>query len=269
MAGKELSCSKQGFSSLIHLQPFFHLYLDFPSPQPGLFLSTSFLLQISQPSSSLPSIFLDNCKLTAQTHLPISKNIFSIASSSLSFKASSFLCNTSSFPNQRDYYRLEPLLVDTTKTYFILLHHLLPLPPPPIISSSTSSSTMGGPLWTAPEEEYFWTKVIPFSDKRIGHDQKTQKAEVKTWETLAKEMLEAMTAERAKTGEKPLREYTALTLAEHWDKNVMQDRISKFAQVYVEAYLAEMKQEEGGVRWAKRQRKSIFMSFCLTVLVVD
>lgn len=155
---------------------------------------------------------------------------------------------------------------------------------------------MGGPLWTAPEEEYFWTKVIPFSDKRIGHDQKTQKAEVKTWETLAKEMLEAMTAERAKTGEKPLREYTALTLgksialvllsyffalsrllidvlclavAEHWDKNVMQDRISKFAQVYVEAYLAEMKQEEGGVRWAKRQRKSIFMFFCLTGLVVD
>jgi hypothetical protein len=71
---------------------------------------------------------------------------------------------------------------------------------------------MGGPLWTAPEEEYFWTKVVPFSDKRIGHDMKTQKAEVKSWETLANEMLEAMKAERAKIGKEPLREYTALTL---------------------------------------------------------
>jgi hypothetical protein len=45
-------------------------------------------------------------------------------------------------------------------------------------------------------------------------------------------------------------------VAEHWDKNVMQDRISKHAKDHVQAYLAELEQEEGGARWAKRQRKS-------------
>lgn len=45
--------------------------------------------------------------------------------------------------------------------------------------------TMGGPLWTASEEDYFWTKVVPFSDKKIGHDKKTQRGEVSSWDTSA------------------------------------------------------------------------------------
>lgn len=71
---------------------------------------------------------------------------------------------------------------------------------------------MGGPLWTASEEDYFWTEVVPFSDKKIGHNKKAQRGEVRSWDTLAREMRQAMTAERAKIGEKPLREYTALML---------------------------------------------------------
>lgn len=128
--------------------------------------------------------------------------------------------------------------------------------------------------------------VVPFSDKMIGHNKKAQRGEVRSWDTLAREMRQAMTAERAKIGKKPLREYTALMLgksitrsslilfvlsrtqtnlrlpvAEHWDKNVMQDRISKFAKDHVQAYIAEM-EREGGARWARRQRKLSCMLDC-------
>ncbi|OIW30023.1 hypothetical protein CONLIGDRAFT_680814 [Coniochaeta ligniaria NRRL 30616] len=114
---------------------------------------------------------------------------------------------------------------------------------------------MGGPLWTAPEEDYFWTQVVPKSDKRLGYDHKIHKDEVESWDTLAREMLVAMRAFRAQTGEEPLRQYNGLMLSEHWDKNVMQNRPSKHAKQYVEAYLAGLANEERGYRWAKRERR--------------
>lgn len=73
---------------------------------------------------------------------------------------------------------------------------------------------MGGPLWTAPEEDYFWTQVVPKSDKRLGYDHKIHKDEVESWDTLAREMLAAMRAFRAQTGEEPLRQYNGLMLCE-------------------------------------------------------
>ncbi|KAB5547302.1 hypothetical protein GE09DRAFT_1130790 [Coniochaeta sp. 2T2.1] len=71
---------------------------------------------------------------------------------------------------------------------------------------------MGGALWTELEEQYFWNVVIPNSDKRIGHDMKTQRGQVKSWEILAEEMKAAMKEELRKQGKAPLRDYTALTL---------------------------------------------------------
>ncbi|KAB5545674.1 hypothetical protein GE09DRAFT_1224631 [Coniochaeta sp. 2T2.1] len=113
---------------------------------------------------------------------------------------------------------------------------------------------MGGALWTELEEQYFWNVVITNSDKRIGHDMKTQRDQVKSWETLAEEMKAAMKEELKKQGKAPLRDYTALTLAEHWDKNVMQDRISKHARGHVEAYLRDLERHDPD-RWAKRQKR--------------
>jgi len=70
---------------------------------------------------------------------------------------------------------------------------------------------MGGPLWTKPEEEYFWEYIIPNSDKKLGYD-KNQKGQVKTWEELATDMRAAMMKKFEELGKPVPRKYTALTL---------------------------------------------------------
>jgi hypothetical protein len=72
---------------------------------------------------------------------------------------------------------------------------------------------MGGAVWTKPEEEYFWTIVVPNSDKKIGYDKDNDKDQVKSWPELARQMRQHFTAERSKEGKEPLRGYSEQTLS--------------------------------------------------------
>jgi hypothetical protein len=74
---------------------------------------------------------------------------------------------------------------------------------------------MGGAVWQPEEEEYFWTKVVPQSDKKIGYDRETDKDDVKTWDELAREMKAHFAEESAKAGKNPIREYSTQALSEH------------------------------------------------------
>lgn len=151
---------------------------------------------------------------------------------------------------------------------------------------------MGGPLWTQPEEDFFWLHIVANSDKKIGYDKKTQAGTVKSWEELTTDMQQAMATKFAEMGLEVPRKYTALTLSkstivlllshqgkdtlahvfhtqvkdsdsalanhlsvgEHYDKNIMQNRVSKTARDYVDAYVEELRKEDGA-RWARRESK--------------
>lgn len=70
---------------------------------------------------------------------------------------------------------------------------------------------MGGPLWTKPEEDFFWEEIVPKSDKRLGYT-KDQKSQIKSWEQLAVTMRKAMATKFEELGKEVPRKYTALTL---------------------------------------------------------
>jgi len=70
-------------------------------------------------------------------------------------------------------------------------------------------------LWTQAEDDFFWTYVIPNSDKKIGYDRRTNAGGVKSWDELAREMRDAMATKFAELGQDVPRKYTALTLSKY------------------------------------------------------
>jgi hypothetical protein len=114
---------------------------------------------------------------------------------------------------------------------------------------------MGGPLWTDSEEEYFWGYIIAHSDKKLGYDKDKDKA--KTWSLLAEEMQVAMDEKFREMGKDGApRRYTSLTLMEHWDKNIMQNRPGEAAKKYAKDYVERMETADPD-RWERRKGKLI------------
>ncbi|KAK3327260.1 hypothetical protein B0T19DRAFT_157745 [Cercophora scortea] len=88
---------------------------------------------------------------------------------------------------------------------------------------------MGGRVWSAQEEEMFWKKIIPHSPKRLGVSRSNPE---KTWVELAEEMTRLM-------GDDARREYTPLSLFEHYFQNAEKQRISPNARHLVTSYLRQ------------------------------
>ncbi|KAK0635444.1 hypothetical protein B0T17DRAFT_42015 [Bombardia bombarda] len=97
---------------------------------------------------------------------------------------------------------------------------------------------MGGKVWSHEEEEVFWMDIIPKSNKRVGIDRLSDR-EVMGWPELAQYMVQVM-------GERARREYTALSLFEHYFQNVVKQRFSPHAGRLVSRYLLRMAEDSGG-----------------------
>ncbi|KAK3685511.1 hypothetical protein B0T22DRAFT_220404 [Podospora appendiculata] len=88
---------------------------------------------------------------------------------------------------------------------------------------------MGGRVWSALEEDTFWKKIIPNSPKRLGVSRSNPE---KTWQELSEMMTRLMGADAR-------REYTALSLFEHYFQNAEKRRISPNARHLVNNYLRQ------------------------------
>ncbi|KAI0023531.1 hypothetical protein F4780DRAFT_786247 [Xylariomycetidae sp. FL0641] len=89
---------------------------------------------------------------------------------------------------------------------------------------------MGGKVWTAAEERYFWRTVIPQSPKRLGVDRARPEM---SWAQLARTMQIAM-------GEEAKRIYTSTMLFEHYFQNIESGHWSPNATSYVMSYVDRM-----------------------------
>ncbi|KAK3373819.1 hypothetical protein B0T24DRAFT_276496 [Lasiosphaeria ovina] len=99
---------------------------------------------------------------------------------------------------------------------------------------------MGGKVWSKEEEKVFWRDIIPFSPKRLGIDRANPE---KTWTALAVDMTEIMNEIQADSGEEPRRNYTYLSLFEHFFQNARNKNYSPFARYYARRYI-EQEQED-------------------------
>ncbi|KAI0443588.1 hypothetical protein F4803DRAFT_574315 [Xylaria telfairii] len=86
---------------------------------------------------------------------------------------------------------------------------------------------MGGKIWSAAEERYFWRVAVRQSTKRVGIDLAKRG---KSWDRLAADMQRAM-------GDSARRQYTGVMLFEHFFQNTEIQRRSPNAYVYVQEYL--------------------------------
>ncbi|KAI1340946.1 hypothetical protein F5Y15DRAFT_422824 [Xylariaceae sp. FL0016] len=89
--------------------------------------------------------------------------------------------------------------------------------------------------WSPEEERYFWLRVIPNSQKRLGAD---QAREERSWDALAATMQRDMAQQGIRR-----RTYTPQMLYEHFHQNVEQSRVSPNASQYVFRY----KQRRGDI----------------------
>ncbi|KAK2067909.1 hypothetical protein P8C59_001608 [Phyllachora maydis] len=92
---------------------------------------------------------------------------------------------------------------------------------------------MGGKVWSAEEEKYFWEHVIPYSTKRVGTDRSAHRE--KDWTALAAQMQQSL-------GVDARRAYSAIALFEHYFKNAVQKKFSPNAVTYVNRYLKKGEQ---------------------------
>lgn len=119
---------------------------------------------------------------------------------------------------------------------------------------------MGGKVWSAEEEKYFWEHVIPYSTKRVGTDRSAHRE--KDWTALAAQMQQSLgvDARRAysaialcKSGDTSRRAHSLLSSAcprassdgctvEHYFKNAVQKKFSPNAVTYVNRYLKKGEQ---------------------------
>ncbi|KAK4242256.1 hypothetical protein C8A03DRAFT_29517 [Achaetomium macrosporum] len=75
---------------------------------------------------------------------------------------------------------------------------------------------MGGKIWSKEEENIFWTELMPHSPKRLGADYRNNKE--KGWDWVASEMAKRMSVRR--------RQYTGLSVYEHYFLNAYQSKFS-------------------------------------------
>ncbi|KAI1390808.1 uncharacterized protein F4822DRAFT_426655 [Hypoxylon trugodes] len=108
---------------------------------------------------------------------------------------------------------------------------------------------MVGRLWTAPEEKYFWKKVVPHSSKRVGIDRVNKPKE---WEELAHQMQRDMDLQGTSQ-----RTYTGTMLFEHYFQNIDAGRPSPSGVYYVNEYLDKLGPDREYVnpRTNRRRRK--------------
>ncbi|KAM0335662.1 hypothetical protein ACHAQA_000711 [Verticillium albo-atrum] len=85
---------------------------------------------------------------------------------------------------------------------------------------------MGGKTWSLEEEQIFWRKIVPYSQKRVGKDRSNKE---KSWPELTEDMFAYM-------GEGARRTYTPLSLFEHYFLNIEQGRASPNAHSFVREY---------------------------------
>ncbi len=71
---------------------------------------------------------------------------------------------------------------------------------------------MGGKVWSKEEEEFFWTKLVPHSAKRLGDDLINN--EEQSWDWICEQMTEGM-------GDKARRKYTYLCVCECYSPRLL------------------------------------------------
>ncbi|ROT39273.1 hypothetical protein SODALDRAFT_323684 [Sodiomyces alkalinus F11] len=91
---------------------------------------------------------------------------------------------------------------------------------------------MGGKHWSLQEEEVFWTCVVPRSSKRIVRDPCVPEM---SWDKL----VGVMEAEMAARNIPPRRQYTGLSLFEHFFLNIDQRHFSPNARRFAQRYLRQ------------------------------
>ncbi|KAL2760681.1 hypothetical protein ACRALDRAFT_1066839 [Sodiomyces alcalophilus JCM 7366] len=91
---------------------------------------------------------------------------------------------------------------------------------------------MGGKHWSLQEEEIFWTCIVPQSVKRIVSDPSVPPM---SWHKL----VGVMEAEMSARNQPPRRQYTGLSLFEHFFLNVDQRRFSPNARRFAQHYLRQ------------------------------
>ncbi|KAK3901845.1 hypothetical protein C8A05DRAFT_34452, partial [Staphylotrichum tortipilum] len=86
---------------------------------------------------------------------------------------------------------------------------------------------MGGKVWSREEEEFFWTKMVPHSPKRLGDDLQNEE---QTWDWICEQMTHGM-------GDKARRTYTYLCVFEHYFQNAYLGRFSpKVGKLHLKYY---------------------------------